>query len=86
MKNLDTAQISAIVECMYPVDYNKDNVIIQEGDVGSLVYVMEGKCSCNDPYSHFRTYKRDELRKKGVESLSGLRYGQSPFQALVYHL
>lgn len=43
MKNLDTGQIQAIVECMYPVEYSNDDIIIQEGDVGSLVYVMEGK-------------------------------------------
>lgn len=43
MKNLDTGQIQAIVECMYPVEYSLHDIIIQEGDVGSLVYVMEGK-------------------------------------------
>lgn len=42
MKNLDTGQILAIVECMYPVEYSCDDVIIEEGDVGSIVYVMEG--------------------------------------------
>lgn len=43
MRYLDIEQISEIVECMYPVDVNRDCVIIREGDVGSLVYVMEGK-------------------------------------------
>ena len=43
MRNLDGAQIREIVDCMYPVEYNKDSMIITEGDVGSLVYVMEGK-------------------------------------------
>ena len=43
MKNLDMGQIREIVDCMYPVDYTKDSLIIKEGDVGSLVYVMEGK-------------------------------------------
>lgn len=42
MRNLDTAQIREIVDCMYPVEYKKDSMIITEGDVGSLVYVMEG--------------------------------------------
>ena len=42
MRNLDGAQIREIVDCMYPVEYNKDSMIITEGDVGSLVYVMEG--------------------------------------------
>ncbi|XP_078660443.1 cGMP-dependent protein kinase 1-like isoform X5 [Branchiostoma floridae x Branchiostoma belcheri] len=41
MKNLETSQIQEIVDCMYPVEYSKDQVIIKEGDVGSLVYVME---------------------------------------------
>lgn len=43
MKNLEPSQIREIVDCMYPVEYCKDAVIIKEGDVGSLVYVMEGK-------------------------------------------
>lgn len=43
MKNLEMSQIMDIVECMHPVEYIKGSVIIKEGDVGSLVYVMEGK-------------------------------------------
>ncbi|MEQ2203201.1 hypothetical protein XENOCAPTIV_026591, partial [Xenoophorus captivus] len=42
MKNLELSQIQEIVDCMYPVDYGKDACIIKEGDVGSLVFVMEG--------------------------------------------
>lgn len=42
MKNLEISQIQEIVDCMYPVEYGKDSCIIKEGDVGSLVYVMEG--------------------------------------------
>uniref|UniRef100_A0A8C1QNW0 cGMP-dependent protein kinase n=1 Tax=Cyprinus carpio TaxID=7962 RepID=A0A8C1QNW0_CYPCA len=41
MKNLEMSQIQEIVDCMYPVDYGKNSCIIKEGDVGSLVYVME---------------------------------------------
>ncbi|XP_076615451.1 cGMP-dependent protein kinase 1-like isoform X2 [Chaetodon auriga] len=41
MKNLELSQIQEIVDCMYPVDYGRDACIIEEGDVGSLVYVME---------------------------------------------
>uniref|UniRef100_A0A3Q2CSE8 cGMP-dependent protein kinase n=1 Tax=Cyprinodon variegatus TaxID=28743 RepID=A0A3Q2CSE8_CYPVA len=41
MKNLEISQIQEIVDCMYPVDYGKDSCIIKEGDVGSLVFVME---------------------------------------------
>ncbi|KAG8009246.1 cGMP-dependent protein kinase 1 [Nibea albiflora] len=43
MKNLELSQIQEVVDCMYPVDYGKDACIIEEGDVGSLVYVMEGE-------------------------------------------
>jgi len=41
MKNLETAQILEIVDCMHPFEYKKDNMIIKEGEVGSMVYVME---------------------------------------------
>uniref|UniRef100_A0A4W3JVB9 Protein kinase cGMP-dependent 1b n=1 Tax=Callorhinchus milii TaxID=7868 RepID=A0A4W3JVB9_CALMI len=41
MKNLELSQIQEIVDCMYPVEFGKDSCIIKEGDVGSLVYVME---------------------------------------------
>ncbi|MGH0151666.1 UNVERIFIED_CONTAM: hypothetical protein FKN15_020571 [Acipenser sinensis] len=44
MKNLELSQIQEIVDCMYPVEYGKDSCIIKEGDVGSLVYVMEASC------------------------------------------
>ena len=43
MKNLELGQITDIVECMYPVEYSQNSMIIKEGDVGSIVYVMEGK-------------------------------------------
>ena len=45
MKNLESAQIKEIVDCMYPMEYAKGSLIIKEGDVGSIVYVMEGKQS-----------------------------------------
>ena len=48
MKNLELGQIREIVDCMYPVEYTKDSMIIKEGDVGSLVYVMEGKSTFVD--------------------------------------
>jgi len=41
MKNLETCQISEIVDCMYPMEYAKGSLIIKEGDIGSIVYVME---------------------------------------------
>uniref|UniRef100_A0A182P699 cAMP-dependent protein kinase type II-alpha regulatory subunit n=1 Tax=Anopheles epiroticus TaxID=199890 RepID=A0A182P699_9DIPT len=43
MKNLEITQIREIVDCMYPVQYAAGSLIIKEGDVGSIVYVMEGK-------------------------------------------
>ncbi|CAD7000273.1 unnamed protein product [Ceratitis capitata] len=43
MKNLDITQIREIVDCMYPVKYAAKSLIIKEGDVGSIVYVMEGE-------------------------------------------
>lgn len=42
MKNLEPGQINEIVDCMYPMEYAKGALIIKEGDVGSIVYVMEG--------------------------------------------
>ncbi|RZF39202.1 hypothetical protein LSTR_LSTR012944, partial [Laodelphax striatellus] len=41
MKNLELTQIREIVDCMYPVEYAAGSLIIKEGDVGSIVYVME---------------------------------------------
>lgn len=43
MKNLELTQIREIVDCMYPVTFPAGSIIIQEGDVGSIVFVMEGK-------------------------------------------
>lgn len=40
-------QIREIVDCMYPVQYAAKSLIIKEGDVGSIVYVMEGKFEFN---------------------------------------
>ncbi|GLV39476.1 foraging [Carabus blaptoides fortunei] len=41
MKNLEMTQIREIVDCMYPVEYAAGSLIIKEGDVGSIMYVME---------------------------------------------
>eukprot|EP00096_Caligus_rogercresseyi_P000213 TRINITY_DN1056_c0_g1_i3.p1 TRINITY_DN1056_c0_g1~~TRINITY_DN1056_c0_g1_i3.p1 ORF type:complete len:574 (-),score=180.06 TRINITY_DN1056_c0_g1_i3:275-1996(-) len=41
MKNLEGTQIQEIVDCMYAMKYNEGSLIIKEGDVGSIVYVME---------------------------------------------
>lgn len=41
LKNLDMTQINEIVDCMYPVNYPRGSIIIKEGDVGSIMYVLE---------------------------------------------
>lgn len=41
LKNLETSQIKEIVDCMYPMEYAKGSLIIKEGDIGSIMYVME---------------------------------------------
>ncbi|XP_076633304.1 cGMP-dependent protein kinase for isoform X3 [Colletes latitarsis] len=41
MKNLELTQIREIVDCMYPVTFSAGSTIIREGDVGSIVYVLE---------------------------------------------
>jgi cGMP-dependent protein kinase len=45
MKNLEMDQIMSIVDCMYPLEQKDGSLIIKEGDVGNLVYIMEGKIS-----------------------------------------
>ncbi|KAI1900792.1 hypothetical protein AGOR_G00053520 [Albula goreensis] len=41
MKHLEQGQILAIVDCMHPTTVAKGCCVIQEGDDGSLVYVLE---------------------------------------------
>ncbi|XP_041825101.1 cGMP-dependent protein kinase 1-like isoform X2 [Melanotaenia boesemani] len=41
MKHLDHGRILAITDCMYPTGLEKGCCVIQEGDVGSTVYVLE---------------------------------------------
>ena len=41
LKNLTESQIEEITLCMFPVSHARDSIIIKEGDVGSVVYVME---------------------------------------------
>jgi len=42
MKNLESDQIENIVECMHPVEFAKNSLIIKEGDVGNMVYITQG--------------------------------------------
>lgn len=63
MKNLEMTQIREIVDCMYPVEYAAGSLIIKEGDVGSIVYVMEGKQLFKGFFAiYYRTEKHLRLR------------------------
>jgi cGMP-dependent protein kinase 1 len=42
MRNLDVDQLNSIIDCMYPIYYEKDSLIIEEGDIGQLLYLIEG--------------------------------------------
>lgn len=42
MKNLDIDQLNSIIDCMYPIHHDKDSLIIEEGDIGQLLYLIEG--------------------------------------------
>jgi len=46
MKHLDLAQIRQVVDAMHSVDYTSGSVIIKERDVGTHVYVIEGRGCC----------------------------------------
>lgn len=41
MKNLEELQIGEITDCMYPVEFVRNSLIIKEGEFGSSVFVME---------------------------------------------
>jgi len=41
MKHLDMIQMKEITDCMYPIEFEAGSVIIQEKEVGSVVYVLE---------------------------------------------
>ena len=46
LKNLEAAQVREIVDCMYPKNYNKNDMIVKEGDIGQALYVIAGKSVC----------------------------------------
>ena len=52
MKNLEAAQISEIVDCVYPTSYAAGSLIIREGDVGNKVYVLEGEAYISGSVAH----------------------------------
>ncbi|XP_045138228.1 cGMP-dependent protein kinase, isozyme 2 forms cD4/T1/T3A/T3B-like isoform X5 [Portunus trituberculatus] len=41
LKNLEIGQVKEIVESMYSVTYEEGSLIIKEGDIGSMLYIME---------------------------------------------
>ncbi|XP_069942431.1 cGMP-dependent protein kinase 1 isoform X2 [Cherax quadricarinatus] len=41
LKNLEMGQVKEIVESMYSVEYAAGALIIKEGDIGSMLYIME---------------------------------------------
>jgi len=45
LQKLEDSQLREIVDCMYPVTFQKDSIIIKEGDVGSILYVLQGASS-----------------------------------------
>ncbi len=42
LKNLEKFQVREIVSCMYPKEYDKDNYIINEGEIGHALFVISG--------------------------------------------
>jgi len=38
--------VREIVDCMYPKNYNKNDMIVKEGDIGQALYVIAGKKLC----------------------------------------
>lgn len=88
MKNLELSQIQEIVDCMYPVEYGKDSCIIKEGDVGSLVYVMEGMVSnlllCHSFLPNLLSFTR--IAMYSVEQcLSSFFHGEAVCKELKYY-
>ncbi|KAL2742827.1 hypothetical protein V1477_008316, partial [Vespula maculifrons] len=41
MKHLSMAQIEEIVDCMFPIAFERGSTIVREGDVGSTVFVLD---------------------------------------------
>ncbi|VDP84391.1 unnamed protein product [Schistosoma mattheei] len=42
MNHIASSQLSQLVDCMYSIEFTADEMIITEGDYGSLVYVLGG--------------------------------------------
>lgn len=78
MKNLETTQIREIVDCMYPEAYNAGSLIIKEGDIGSIVYVLEGRIFLHYLFYERKTRWNGENRWKIGESAKISRRSVSP--------
>ena len=57
MKNLELEQIDKIVDCFFPVEFPKDSIIIQEGDIGNTVYITGGN------NLHTKSFKKNKILK-----------------------
>lgn len=56
MKHLEESQVNDIVDCMRPVEYAVNDMIIKEGDAGTQVFVMEaGKVEVTKDEKKLRT-------------------------------
>jgi len=64
MKNLEMDQIMSIVDCMYPLEQQDGSLIIKEGDVGNLVYIMEGKRNRLIEINHNKKNMYNRLQKE----------------------
>lgn len=88
MKNLELSQIQEIVDCMYPVEYGKDSCIIKEGDVGSLVYVMEGMVSnlllCHSFFPNLLSFPKTAVYSV-EQCLSSFFHWETICKELQYH-
>ncbi|XP_063862357.1 uncharacterized protein LOC135101919 isoform X2 [Scylla paramamosain] len=56
LKNLEIGQVKEIVESMYSVTYEEGSLIIKEGDIGSMLYIMEGMCRDANEAGQSREY------------------------------
>lgn len=65
MKNLENAQISEIIDYMYPMAHKPNALIIKLGEVGSLVYVME------DGLAEVTNTKGDKINEIGAGTVFG---------------
>ncbi|PIC36331.1 hypothetical protein B9Z55_015375 [Caenorhabditis nigoni] len=62
LRNLDSAQIEKISSAMYPVEVQAGAIIIRQGDLGSIMYVIqEGKVQVVKDNRFVRTMEEGAL-------------------------